>query len=178
MAMVKTGNGITDISGSIAGNVFARDSSGLHARPNPRRVKQRTAAQRIQRSAFAKARLYSKDNRTVSYLIYRALNNLPFIFDAIVTGDPVPDCTGRYLLAGKYWGVDYYERTDSAYALWYIEGLLHWVITEAVDAPGAPIWFDGTRIEGTYTPGLGASGNPIVQLKVQPPPPDYEPPRL
>lgn len=77
MALAKTGNGVIDISDSIAGNVFGRDSSGLHARSAPRRVKQCTPAQLAQRNAFRKARRYSTDHRTVSYNIYRALNGLP-----------------------------------------------------------------------------------------------------
>lgn len=77
MALAKTGNGVTDISGSIAGNVFARDSSGLHVRSTPRHVNSPTPAQLNQRRAFARARAFSKDPRVVSYNIYRALNNLP-----------------------------------------------------------------------------------------------------
>ncbi|MBA7654810.1 hypothetical protein ES703_62703 [subsurface metagenome] len=76
MALVKTGPGIIDIKGSIAGNVFGRDKSGLHIRSKPRRVQQRTAKQNTQRNAFSRARSYSKINRTVSYNIYRALQNL------------------------------------------------------------------------------------------------------
>lgn len=178
MALIKPGQGITDISGSMAGNVFARDSSGLHVRSKPRHVNSPTPAQRKQRNAFSKAKQYSKDNRTVSYLIYRALNNLPFIFDAIVTGDPDPDCTGLYTLAGQYWGVDYYERTDSAYAIWYWEFKNLWLITEGVDIPTTPMWSHWQTIEGIYDPAMHTYGHPIVQLKVQPPPSDYQPPGL
>lgn len=178
MTLVKPGDSVTDISGSIAGNVFTRDSSGLHVRSKPRRVKQCTPAQLIQRRAFAKARTHSKNNRTVSYLIYRALNNLPFIFDAIVTGDPDPDCTGRYVLAGTYEDKDYYERTDSGYAIWWIGFFESWFITEAVDVPEAPMWSHYKTIEGTYDPWLHTYGHPIVRLQVQPPPADYQPPGL
>lgn len=76
MALIKTGTGITEIKGSMSGITFARDKSGLHIRAKPRRVQQRTAAQNKQRNAFSRARGYSKVQRTVSYNIYRALNNL------------------------------------------------------------------------------------------------------
>lgn len=178
MALARTGGGVTDIRGPLAGNVFTRDSSGLHVCSKPRRVKQCTPAQRKQRNAFAKARQYSKDNRTVSYLIYRALNNLPFIFDAIVTGDPDPDCKGTYVLAGQYFGIDYYERIDSGYAIWYWEFKDFWVITEAVDVFALPIWYSWKKLEGIYEPWPGTAGHPIVKLQVQPPPADYEPPGL
>lgn len=178
MSLVKPGGGVTDIRGSMAGNVFARDSSGLHVRTAPRRVKQCTPAQRKQRNAFLKARQYSKDNRTVSYLIYRALNDLPFVLDAIVTGDPVPDCTGRYVLAGTYCGKDYYERTDSAYAIWIWCSKQIWIITEVVEVIAYPYWVNGFKITGDYEAGPYTAGDAIVRLQVQDPPLGYEPPRL
>jgi len=77
MATVKLGAGLTDISGSIGGVYFHRDKSGLHSCAKPRKVKNRSDAQQKQRAAFITARAYSKDERTVSYNIYRALNGLP-----------------------------------------------------------------------------------------------------
>jgi len=76
MALIALGNGLTDITGSSGGVTYRRDRSGLHISAKPRRVKQRTAAQNIQRNAFVAARRFSHDNRTVSYNIYRALNGL------------------------------------------------------------------------------------------------------
>lgn len=76
MALIRTTTGIIDISGSMAGNTFAKDRYGHHIRAKARRVRQRTQAQLTQRRAFIRARNYSKDNRIVSYNIYRALNNL------------------------------------------------------------------------------------------------------
>ena len=76
MALVKTGGGVTDIRGGFGGTYFTRDKSGLHQSAKPRRVQQRTTAQDTQRNAFTKARTFSKINRTVSYNIYRALNDL------------------------------------------------------------------------------------------------------
>lgn len=178
MSLVRTGGGVTDISGSMAGNVFARDSSGLHVRSNPRRVKQCTPAQLIQRRAFARARKYSTDHRTVSYLIYRALNDLPFVLDAIVTGDTGPDCTGRYVLAGTYGEQNYYTHVSGAWSIWLWISKQIWIITEDVNTITYPYWINGYKITGDYEPGPYTTGVPIVKLQVQPPPPDYEPPRL
>jgi len=77
MALVKCGNGITDIRGGCGGVYFTRDRSGLHVSAKPRIIQQRSPAQIKQRNAFISARQFSTDERTVSYNIYRALNNLP-----------------------------------------------------------------------------------------------------
>lgn len=76
MALIRTGQGITDIRGGLGGIYFTRDRSGLHISAKPRRVRQRTIAQNKQRSAFTRARAFSKDNRVVSYNIYRFLTGL------------------------------------------------------------------------------------------------------
>lgn len=52
MALAKTGAGITDIRGGIAGNVFTRDRSGLHCNPHGRTIKKRSALQDRRRKAF------------------------------------------------------------------------------------------------------------------------------
>lgn len=77
MSLVKLGNGIVDIRGGFGGVYFTRDKSGLHCSAKPRKVRKRTPAQDAQRRAFAQARVFSTVNRTVSYNIYLALNNLP-----------------------------------------------------------------------------------------------------
>lgn len=84
MTLIKTGGGVTDIRGGFGGVYFHRDKSGLHSSSKPRTVHRRSAAQKKQRAAFIKARAYSKDERVVSYNIYRALNDLPM-------QDPPPD---------------------------------------------------------------------------------------
>ena len=76
MALVKTGNGIVEIRGSVGGVHFKRDRNGLHCCRMQRRIKQRTAAQRAQRNAFRGARAYSTDNRFVSYNLIRIINGL------------------------------------------------------------------------------------------------------
>lgn len=77
MTLIKTGLGISNITGGFGGVYFTRDNSGLHQTAKPRRVRQGTPAQVKQRNAFMKARTFCKDDRCVSYNIYRALNNLP-----------------------------------------------------------------------------------------------------
>jgi len=77
MALIKVGNGVIDIRGSLGGTYFTRDKTGLHCTAKPRRVRQRSSLQDRQRRAFAEARAFSKINRTVSYNIYRSLSNLP-----------------------------------------------------------------------------------------------------
>ena len=77
MALIQTGQGIVDIRGGQGGVYFTRDRSGLHMNKKPRTIRSRSAAQARQRNAFITARAFSTDPRTVSYNIYRALNNLP-----------------------------------------------------------------------------------------------------
>ncbi|GAI01350.1 unnamed protein product, partial [marine sediment metagenome] len=45
MALIKYGGGIVQISGSIAGTVFARNKMGNYARPRTKPVNPRTARQ-------------------------------------------------------------------------------------------------------------------------------------
>lgn len=77
MALVRCGNGLTDIRGSISGVYFHRDKSGLHCSTRPRIIYRKSLDQKVQRNAFIAARTLSTDNRTVSYLMYRYLNGLP-----------------------------------------------------------------------------------------------------
>lgn len=84
MATVKLGGGITDIKGTIGGVYFHRDKSGVHVCRQPRNIRRLSSAQLNQRRAFMAARAYNKDERFVSWNIYRALNGLPM-------SDPPPD---------------------------------------------------------------------------------------
>ncbi len=77
MALIRLGNGITDIRGGLGGVYFSRDKYGLHCLAKPRRVHQRTEHQDRKRKAFTLARSFSHDNRTVSYNIFRAYIGLP-----------------------------------------------------------------------------------------------------
>jgi len=178
MSLIKTGQGITDIRGGLDGVYFTRDKSGLHCTTKPRRVHQITPAQRRQRNAFIKARTYTKDPRWVSYYIYRALNDLPFLFDAIVTGNPGPDCTGKFIDAGIYANKPYYTRADSVYTLWYHTNTNRWIISTTVGEPVNPLWYRDWTIQGIYEHTLATTGNPFVTLSLSPPPPDYTIPKL
>lgn len=178
MSLIKTGGGITDIRGGFGGVYFTRDRSGLHSSAKPRRVHQRTAAQNKQRNCFSKARTYSKDERVVSYLIYRCLNDLPFIFDAIVTGELVPDSTSTYELAGTYNGKDYYRRKDGMWYIWWVIAYLDWIISHQ---PGSADFYwirDFPDIVGDYQPTGLSSGIATVALALRPPPADYQIPKL
>jgi len=77
MTLIRVGNGVTDIRGGFGGVYFSRDKYGLHCVAKPRRVHQRTPHQDRKRNAFARARAFSTNNRTVSYNIFRAYLDLP-----------------------------------------------------------------------------------------------------
>lgn len=185
MTLVRTGGGVTDIRGPLGGVYFTRDKSGLHCSSKPRRVHQQTVGQRKQRKTFSKARSaclaeFAKGrprnqlNRWVSYYVYRALNNLPFIYDTKVTGDPVPDCKGIYTLGGQHNGKDFYQQSDSAYFIWW-DGVISWNISQTLGVLPPVSWFRvDTEMMGDYLWGGGASGTPTVGLQLQPPPIDYQ----
>lgn len=189
MTLIRTGGGVTDIRGGFGGVCFTRDRSGLHCSAKPRKIYRRSAAQNLQRNAFIKARAAClkvspigkpRDwlNRWVSYYVYRALNGLPFIFDAIVTGDMAPDCTGKYLLAGTHNDKDYYERSDSAYLIWW-DGSTHWYISDTLDVIVGGAWErTAPNIEGNYIDIFGPVGIATVTLSLTPPPIDYQIPKL
>ncbi len=178
MSLIKTGGGITDVRGSFGGVYFTRDGSGLHCSAKPRRVHQITDAQRKQRNAFIKARTYTKDPRWVSYYMYRAMNDLPFIFDAKVTGAPNPDCTGKYELTGTFNGKDYYNRIAGTWFIWW-DGTSIWTISDEPGNPGVAHWLrHDPNMLGAYQPLLDATGIATVGLHLQPPPADYQIPRL
>lgn len=173
MTLIKTGGGVTDIRGSLGGVYFTRDNSGLHQSAKPRRVKQLTAAQSKQRNAFIKARTYTQDPRWVSYYIYRALNNLPFIFDAIVTGEVEPDCTGKYTLAGTFHDKDYYSQNNEWF-IWWHKGLDNWLINLNLGSGILLSWRNfSTNIAGLYQRFGPYTGIAKVTLQLIPPPVDY-----
>lgn len=77
MTLIRTGQGVIDIRGGSGGIYYHRDRFGLHVAGKPRNIRRRSIAQAKQRKAFIRARAFSTDPRTVSYNIYRALNDLP-----------------------------------------------------------------------------------------------------
>lgn len=64
MTMVKLGDGITEINGKQAGNVWRRDNCGQHVQKTPRRVETKTNAQWNQRAAWIKCCNYWLNNAT------------------------------------------------------------------------------------------------------------------
>jgi len=143
-----------------------------------RRVRSKTAAQAKQRNAFSKARKYTKDPRWVSYYIYLALNNIPFVFDAIVTGNIWPDLTGRYILVGEYDGENLYQGGAWNYLIFYKIESNKWYIASDTESPAGAMWIGNTTVEGIYEGIKPEYGDAHVKLQVQPPPVDYEIPRL
>lgn len=178
MSLVKYGGGVTGIQGTFAGQHFKRDRFGSHICRMQRRVRSKSTAQTKQRNAFTKARTYTKDPRWVSYYIYRALNNLPFLFDAIVTGDPAPECTGKYILIDKYNEKDLYQRTDGVWYIFYKTETNKWYIGFKEGGVFYGQWIGNASIEGVYEGLKPIYGRAIVTLQVQPPPLDYNPPHL
>ena len=173
MALIRTGQGITDIRGGLGGVYFSRDKSGLHILPKPRRVSQRTTAQNKQRNAFTKARSFSTNNRVVSYNIYRALTGLPFLFDITATGNPTPDCTGIYILGGEEFGANWYHRADNAFFLWAKVPPSIWAISTVRGVYGANYWYTTEGLLSKYNPYGGAVGIVTISQELRPPPVDY-----
>ena len=178
MALIKTGQGIIDIRGSMGGVTFARDKTGLHIRSKPRRVHQRTSAQNVQRNTFTKIRAYTRDNRWVSYYIYRLLNNLPLIFELTATGNPVPNCKGIYLLGGVEFEQNWYHRADNTWFLWNKVPNYVWYISTVRGVGGTHYWYTTNGLISTYNAYGEAEGDVKISLELQPPPIDYSIPKL
>lgn len=178
MSLIRTGQGVTDIRGGFGGVYFTRDKSGLHCTAKPRRVHQKTTGQRLQRDAFSAARRYSKDNRVVSYLMYRYMNGLYIGFFAAVTGELIPDATGTYIFGGQYNGKDYYRRKDGAWFIWWQPGSW-WYISVGLDKEGEAFWVRmDPEMCGNYETSGMATGDATVTLSFTDPPPDYQIPKL
>lgn len=81
--------------------------------------------------------------------------------DFRVTGNPDPDCQGYYFEAGIYNGFPYYERQDSAYAIFRPSGPPRWHIDLS---PGDlnPGFWERADTEGIYAPNFPYLGNPVV----------------
>ncbi|MBA7606366.1 hypothetical protein ES703_13514 [subsurface metagenome] len=178
MPLVIYGDGVVEIRGTFAGQHFKRDRSGNHFCSMQRRVHSRSSAQAKQRKAFSKARAHTKDPRWVSWYIYQALNDLPFVFDAIVTGDPDPDCTGRYIIIGKYNEKDLYQRTDGTWYIFYETESSKWYIGFEEREVFYGMWIGDTTIKGRYEGLKPVYKQAYVTLRVQPPPADYQIPHL
>lgn len=189
MSLVKTGQGVTDIRGGFGGVYFTRDKAGLHSSAKPRRVHQRTAAQKKQRDAFIKARSFCRNesfadkpkdwlNRCVSYNIYRALNGLDIGFFMEITGDLTPDVTGFYSVDGEHLGKPQYVREDIKYRIIW-DGFMSWDITMNFP-PFFALWLrEDPCVFGDYVPiGIQGEGIPTFAQWNTDPPPDYQIPGM
>ncbi len=189
MALIVTGNGITNIQGGFGGVYFHRDKSGLHCAAKPRRVDQGTPKQQKQRAAFLKARAAclaaaptvipeNQLNRWVSYYMYRALNNLPFLFDITASGTPVPNCTGIYILGGQIFGQNWYKRIDNAWVIWCKAPPKVWYISTELGVHVVNYWYTTNGFFSCYNPYGGATGIVRISSELRPPPADYQIPKL
>lgn len=62
MALTKCGNGIVEITGKFAGNIYKRDASGQHTQAAGRKVKSNpTAGQRLQRNSWRTCNIYWRE---------------------------------------------------------------------------------------------------------------------
>ncbi len=94
----------------------------------------------------------------------------PVTHDLIVTGTITPDATGFYDEAGIYNGQPYYERTDTAFAIWYwstpFPPSQYWFISAAPGDRTGPYWGlyvgPGDPPYGFYFPNNGATGGARV----------------
>ena len=80
-----------------------------------------------------------------------------------VSGNGCPDPNGYYPDAGEYNGEPYYERQDSAFAIWYQPLAPCWHLTTAAGAVMPGEWHRWPNIEGTYDPDGTYTGNPVVE---------------
>ena len=77
-----------------------------------------------------------------------------------VTGNPVPDVTGSYLLDGTNDGYPVWKLDGQAYWIWFRSSNGYWYLNTTVGAVSAPYWYNLPPLIGAFTPGTGASGTP------------------
>jgi len=173
----------------MAGNVFTGDSSGKHIRAKPRRVKQRTPAQDLQRKAFSIARRFATDNRTLSYYIYCVLNGIditPTLAKAAhwqLTGDGNPNYNGEYNEDGTWHSKICLKWADGNAYVWFGTVLSGWHLTPVKGKAFLNYFRNASSMTGIYNPYGTYTGNPILTwipasynyLAV---PVDYLPPHL
>ena len=84
----------------------------------------------------------------------------------VTAGDPAadPDCTGTYNYFDDFGGEHAYQRTiEPYYYLWWNIGADSWYISKALDSyPDNIYWNNYLTINGTYSPGMAATGYPVV----------------
>jgi len=156
MTLVKAGDGIVDIRGRLGGVYFHRDKSGLHSSSMPRKVHRRSAAHSLQRDAFVAARALSKDNRIVSYLMYRAMNGLPINYpDAWTLPTGYIDTLSRWNNPG-----DAYDDDEDTFADSTSVGGNEWNAPLEFVNP-VPLTCSAVRVKADFRTGL------ITQIRIR-----------
>lgn len=106
------------------------------------------------------------------------MNGLPIAPHWDVTGNPVPDCTGRYELTEAYNNKDCYKRKDSAYFIWYYPPDDIYYVSNILGDTSEDAWYRVKTIEGTYLPFPKVTGVPVFAKTTYEPPDDYQIPKL
>jgi hypothetical protein len=91
-----------------------------------------------------------------------------------VTGNPVPDCTGRYEYAGLHDSRPYYKHVSLDFWIWWYDTLPEYILSSLLgDANG---WYqdisdiDPTAGGGYFFPGIHVTGDVYVTGIPTPPP--------
>jgi len=66
MSLIKTGFGVTDIRGGMAGNVFTHDKSGLHCNSQARYIRQSSTLTNKRRNAYRQCVNFWNNSLTTS----------------------------------------------------------------------------------------------------------------
>jgi hypothetical protein len=82
-----------------------------------------------------------------------------------VSGDGSPSPNGRYYQIDDVGGKDAYARMDDKYFIYFDIGEDEYRISEVLGQEW-PCWYNmgTTDLEGTYSPDIDRTGNPVVTL--------------
>ena len=84
-----------------------------------------------------------------------------------VTGDPVPDCKGKYVFDGIFAGKKSYARIEGTFFISWYADWNDWIITDIKGSIISLVWRNQTHlITGTYSPGGEVEGEAFVTEKV------------
>lgn len=88
----------------------------------------------------------------------RAFSVLSPSADIIVTGTLVPDATGAFNEDGDYNGEMSYKRLDSAYYIWYDDGMAQYTMSTGKGIIEGAVWVSATGLlNGSYMPDSEAA---------------------
>lgn len=79
-----------------------------------------------------------------------------------VAGDPNPDCTGTYKLAGTVDGKPYWKHTAAEWYTGWDTTWSKWFLSSSPGIPGGNFWWRWDPVTGSYTPQAPATGNPVA----------------